>query len=87
MAQVIAQTCSFSWGRAGTKGADTDSRVWAGGRRKRKPVQGTRLCKVLKVSVKKSGAGQDVIRQCQVSGKAKERVIKVITNSFLNKTT
>lgn len=69
-------------GRAGTTGAATDSSSGEGGRRKRKPMQGTRLCKVLKVSVNESGAGQDGMRQCQVSGKAKEKGrSKIITNS------
>lgn len=53
--------------------------------RKRKPVQATRLCTVLKVCVKESGA-QDVTRQYQVSGKAKEKGrSKVITNPFPTK--
>lgn len=60
-AQVIARTGSFSWGRAGTKGAAADSSDWEGRRRKRKLVQGTRLCKILKVCVKESGAGQDKV--------------------------
>lgn len=75
-----------SAGQSRHKGAAIDSSAWEGGRRKRKPMQGIGLCKVLKVSVKESGAGQDGMRQCQVSGKAKEKGrSSVITISSPNK--